>query len=200
MRSQTTARADLAHRIDVLRGRLSDRDFLANKGLGNEAGIYLVCYDPSLELVAQDALAQLAEDCEQGKLCSGPVRVNLKVRNLYDVFLGIADERHILSKIPAMEKRRGEEDTLRQIQNVVTPERYVKAMDWSPHSEGDVLLITGVGEVYPFVRVHDILNNLQTAMRDVPVVVGYPGDFDGGSLSLFERLHDGHYYRAFDLI
>lgn len=188
------------HRFEVLRQRLCDPDFLANKGLGNEAGIYLLCYDPSLELVAQDGIKQLQTDCDQGKLGSGAVRVSLKVCNLYDVFLGIAEERHILSKIPAMEKRRGEEDTLKQIQNVATPERYVQAMDWSPHIEGDVLLITGVGEVYPFVRVHNILNNLQSTMRDVPVVVAYPGAFDGGSLSLFEHLHDGHYYRAFDLI
>lgn len=65
---------------------------------------------------------------------------------------------------------------------------------------GDVLIITGVGEVYPFMRVHNILNNMQSSFRDVPVVVAYPGTFDGGSLSLFGKLKDGNYYRAFDLI
>lgn len=200
MPSKTKAREDLSHRLDALRKRFSDPDFLANKGLGNEAGIYLLCYDPSLELVVQDEINQLARECEQGKLGAGPVRVNLKVRNLYDVFLGIAEERHILAKIPAMEARRGEEGVLTQIKNVVTPERYVKAMDWAPHIQGDVLLITGVGEAYPFVRAHEVLNCLQSVMQDVPVVVAYPGAYDGGSLSLFGKLHDGHYYRAFDLI
>ena len=34
----------------------------------------------------------------------------------------------------------------------------------------------------------------------VPVIVAYPGRFDGQTLSLFGRLTDGNYYRAFDLI
>ena len=41
------AREDLLRREEVLRGRLADPDFLANRGLGNEVGIYLFCYDPA---------------------------------------------------------------------------------------------------------------------------------------------------------
>ena len=50
------------------------------------------------------------------------------------------------------------------------------------------------------MRVHNVLNNMQSAFRDVPVIVAYPGAFDGGSLSLYGKLKDGNYYRAFDLL
>ena len=89
---------------------------------------------------------------------------------------------------------------LKQLQRIAKPQAFVEAMNWQPHEPGDVLIITGVGEVYPFMRVHNVLNNMQSTFRDVPIVVAYPGSYDGGSLSLFGKLSDGNYYRAFDLV
>ena len=63
-----------------------------------------------------------------------------------------------------------------------------------------MLVITGVGEVYPFMRVHNVLDNIQHLFENTPVVVMSPGRFDGQTLSLFGKLTDGNYYRAFDLI
>lgn len=31
--------------LDRIKGRISDPDFLANKGLSNEVGIHVFCYD-----------------------------------------------------------------------------------------------------------------------------------------------------------
>lgn len=142
----------------------------------------------------------LAAEAKAGKLGTESVRTRVVERNLYDLLLHIAEEKRILEKLPAQEQRRGQGGLLRQIQRIATPEAFVAAMDWQPHEPGDVLLITGIGEVYPFMRAHNILNNMQSAFRDVPVVLAYPGVYDGGSLSLFGKLSDGNYYRAFDLI
>lgn len=191
---------DFKARCLHLRERLSDAGFLANKGLGNEAGIFTFCYDPTLELEARSYLKGLVADADAGKLGTDDVRACVHERNLYDVLLAICEGRRILDRLPAQEEKRGKDGLLKQIQRIATPEAYVAAMDWQPHKPGDVLLITGVGEVYPFMRVHNILNNMQSTFRDVPVVVAYPGTYDGGSLSLFSKLADGNYYRAFDLI
>lgn len=193
-------REDFDKRCAELRRRLSDADFLANRGLGNEAGIFTFCYDPTLEIEARDYFGRLEADSKAGKLGSGGIWANVIVRNLYDILLSIAEDKRILGKLAEQELKRGPEGLLKQIQRIATAEAFVVKMDWQPHSPGDVLLITGVGEVYPFMRVHNILNNMQSAMRDVPVVVAYPGTYDGGSLSLFGKLNDGNYYRAFDLI
>lgn len=193
-------REDFEKRCAALRTRLCDADFLTNKGLGNEAGIFTFCYDPTLELEARDFFKRLADDADAGKLGEGELRAEIHERNLYDVLLYIADAKRILEKLPAQEEKRGQEGLLKQVQRIATPEAFVSAIDWAPHKPGDVLIITGVGEVYPFMRVHNILNNMQSSFRDIPVVVAYPGTFDGGSLSLFGKLKDGNYYRAFDLI
>lgn len=193
-------RKDFEKRCTSLRNRLNDADFLANKGLGNEAGIFTFCYDPSLELEARDYFRRLIENAQSGNLGAGDVRANIVERNLYDTLLSITEAKHILDKLPAQELKRGSDGLLKQIQRIATPEAYVEAIDWQPHQKGDVLLITGIGEAYPFMRVHNILNNMQSMFHDIPVVVAYPGAFDGGSLSLFGKLKDGNYYRAFDLI
>ncbi|MBR3327179.1 MAG: DUF1788 domain-containing protein [Atopobiaceae bacterium] len=193
-------RKDFEARCTRLRERLCDPDFLANKGLGNEVGIFTFCYDPTLELEARDFFGHLVLDAQHGKYGTSDVRVDLHQRNLYDLLLQICEGKRILDRLPAQEERRGQSAMLRQLQRIATPEAYVVAMDWDPHTLGDVLLITGVGEVYPFMRVHNILNNMQSTFRDVPVVVAYPGTYDGRSLSLFSKLADGNYYRAFDLI
>ena len=77
----------------------------------------------------------------------------------------------------------------------------MRTMDYTPHQPGgDVLLITGVGQVYPFVRAHSILENAQNVFEDIPVVLMYPGRYDGQHLHLFDRINDGNYYRAFNIL
>ena len=196
----TMQKEDFKRRCGRLRERLCDADFLANKGLGNEAGIFTFCYDPTLELDARDYFRRLIADAELGKLGTDTVKARIRERNLYDILLQICENKRILDRLPAQEERRGRDGLLKQIQRIATPEAYVTAMDWSPHEPGDVVLITGVGEIYPYMRVHNVLNNMQSTFRDVPVAVAYPGTYDGGSLSLFGKLADGNYYRAFDLI
>ena len=63
-----------------------------------------------------------------------------------------------------------------------------------------VVFLTGVGKVFPFVRAHNIMNNLHQVLDSVPVVMFYPGTWNGQSLSLFGTITDGNYYRAFPLI
>lgn len=191
---------DFERRCKSLVSKLNDADFLANKGLGNEAGIFTFCYDPTLELAARDFFRRVVADSRGGKYGSDDVRANVVERNLYNVLLSIAESKRVLDRLPSQEEKRGSKGLLKQVQRIATPEAYVEAIDWSPHAPGDVLLITGVGEAFPFVRVHNVLNNMQSTFRDVPVIVAYPGTFDGGSLSLYGKLKDGNYYRAFDLI
>jgi hypothetical protein len=70
--------------------------------------------------------------------------------------------------------------------------------------EYEVMFLSGVGEVFPYIRSHNILNNLQSAAKDKPTVIFFPGAYthsleNGASLDLFGRLHDDKYYRAFNI-
>lgn len=68
-------------------------------------------------------------------------------------------------------------------------------------SEGcDILFLIGVGKAWPLVRSHTILNNLHKEIEDMPLVMFFPGSYDGGTLMLFEEFKDDNYYRAFPLV
>ena len=68
-----------------------------------------------------------------------------------------------------------------------------------PHVPGDAILLVGVGEVYPFLRVHNLFDSMQSDFSDVPVIAAYPGTFNGSSVTLFNRLAAENYYRAIDI-
>ena len=185
---------DFEARCEALKTRLRQDDFRNNRGLGNEVGIYTFCYDPTLETQARAFVTKLKAD--------ETLPCRIREVNLYDVLISICESKKILSGIPAMERKKGSEGLKEQLKKIATPSAFVKAMAAEPAESGDVVVITGVGEVYPFMRVHNILDNIQQEgiYEGVPVVVAYPGRFDGQTLSLFGRLTDGNYYRAFDLI
>ena len=77
---------------------------------------------------------------------------------------------------------------------------FIGKMQYAPHEPGDVILITGVGEAFPFIRVHALREARQPYFSDVPILVMYPGEFDGHHLKLFNRLQPNDYYRAFNII
>lgn len=178
--------------LDKIIGRMSDEAFLSNKGLSNEVGIHVFCYSPADEIIVQNYFDELKERTD--------LPFNLIERDLYKMFLEICEDRRILTRIPDMEERKGNDALLLQLQRVATPEAFVEKMKYEPHNHGDILLINGVGKVYPFMRSHKILDNIQHVFSDIPVLMLYPGEFNGQDLNLFEKFLDGHYYRAFNLL
>ena len=89
---------------------------------------------------------------------------------------------------------------LEQLHSAVGEGEYIEKIQYSPHEKGDVLMLTGVGDVFPFMRVHTLLEALQPYFSDIPILVLYPGEFDGHHLKLFNRLQPNDYYRAFNII
>src|SRR5947209_15608347 len=59
-----------------------------------------------------------------------------------------------------------------------------------------LVIVTGIGTAWPLPRTLSLLNNLQPVMGNTPLVVFYPGRYDGQSLSLFGKLKNHNYYRA----
>lgn len=184
--------SELLDRLDKVKARLSEPAFLANKGLSNEVGIHVFCYDSEDELVVQAYFDKLKKH--------PAAAFRIVERDLYKIFLSICEDKRILNSIPRMEESKGSEFLKAKLENIATPEAFVERMKYEPHQRGDILLISGVGKVYPFMRSHKILDNIQHIFSDIPVLMLYPGKFDGQNLDLFGRFLDGHYYRAFNLL
>jgi len=184
--------ANIKQELDRIKTRISDANFLANKGLSNEVGIHVFKYAPQHELIVRDYIERLVSTP------SNDFRVI--ERDMYKILLEILDEKRVLGTIPGLEEKKGKDYLLAQLQKIATQEAFLAKMKYEPHKPGDVLFLTGVGKVYPFMRSHKMLDSMQQAFSDIPIVMFYPGEFNGQSLILFEKFHDGNYYRAFNLL
>lgn len=182
----------LPERLDRVRELIQTDEFLTGKGLSNEVNIQIFCYRAEDEMLVRHFVEELKQD--------RALRCNLIERNFYEVMLSICEGRRILQRVPDIEEKKGKEFLLKQLQTIVTEKEFVRALQYEPHQPGDVLLLTGVGTVFPFMRVHKLLEAIQPYFSDVPVLVMYPGRFDGHYLKLFDRLKANDYYRAFNLL
>ncbi len=181
-------------RLDKILGKIQSPNFLDNKGLGNEIGFYIFDYDPRDELLVREHLAYLknALNCET----SNRKAVEF---DLYDLMLELLNREGVLANLPEMENEQGTQYIFEALRDLASPEVYVELI--AKRVAGyDLVFITGVGKVWPIVRSHNILNNLHHVLDKVPVIMFFPGSYDGAELRLFNKLKDDNYYRAFRLI
>lgn len=184
-----------------LRRRLQDPEFLAGHGLGNEVPFFILPYAAQQEDEVRQLTHNLVADFSQDNQGARVIHFDL-----WDIFLQLCEDRRILGKVSALEERRGTEGLLKRLQKIATPEAFLATMKQRYDQLGgqqanrDVVLISGVGRAYPIVRAHSILENAQPIFTEVPMVMLYPGVYDGQQLHLFGKISDGNYYRAFSLI
>jgi hypothetical protein len=178
---------------------ISSQRFLNKQGLGNEVPFFICPFRPE-EAVAMERLQrQLINRLEQAGV---PV---LEI-NLYDLSIEILKERDVWSRILEIEESVSKEQLKELLQGVLDPEAHlIPAIAKRLASlDFEVLFLSGVGEVFPYIRSHNILNNLQSTAKEKPTVMFFPGAYthsleSGASLDLFGRLHDDKYYRAFNI-
>ena len=183
---------NIEERLDKVRSLIQEPEFLEGKGLSNEVNIRIFCYQPEDEMVVRHFIDQVTTD--QSLNC------NLKVCNLYQTFLAACEDSDILDAIPEMEESDGSAFLLEQLHSAIGENEYINKIQYEPHCTGDVLVLTGVGEVFPFMRIHSLLEALQPYFSDIPILVFYPGEFDGRHVKLFNRLQPNDYYRAFNVV
>lgn len=178
---------------------ISGRRFLKKQGLGNEVPFF-ICPFKADEAVAMARLqTQLRNKLEQ----SGVRTLDI---NLYDIAIALLKERGIWDQVLDMEASVAKAELKDLLQGVLDPETHlVPAIASRMQATGfDVMLISGVGEVFPYIRSHNVLNNLQRVAKDQPTLMFFPGTYTqsleaGTSLDLFGRLRDDKYYRAFNI-
>jgi len=184
--------ADIKERLDNLRTHIQEPEFLEGKGLSNEVNIRIFCYDAEDEMIVRQFIDQITTDQSIG--------CNLVECNLYETFLSLCEDIDIMDAIPEMEEADGKEFLLEQLHSAIGEGEFIEKIQYSPHRVGDVLMLTGVGDVFPFMRVHSLLEALQPHFSDIPILVMYPGTFDGSYVRLFDKLTPNPYYRAFNEI
>ena len=193
--TSTNLQASFDHLLTVLSGKR----FLQKEGLGNEVPFFICPFEASISVEVFRLEKQLVNRLEQ----SG-IRV-LEI-NLYDLSIEILKERGIWEQILEIEPSVSKDELKELLQGVLDPEsNLVPAIaELLKNNEFEMLFLTGVGEIFPIIRSHHVLNNLQSTAKEKPTLMFFPGTYThtlatGASLDLFERLHDDKYYRAFNI-
>ncbi|WP_236977632.1 DUF1788 domain-containing protein [Membranihabitans maritimus] len=185
---------DIAEKFKHLLTVIQMEKFLDMEALGGEIPFFISTYNPEQELDIVKAIKGL-----KNKLETKGIQV-LEL-NLYDICMNILDEQLGKGEIFELEIQIDKTEFKNALQSVLDIKEVVMPTIKSiiDANNARVYFITGVGNVYPFIRSHNILNNLQNVAKEAPTVMFFPGIYNGQSLELFGKLKDDNYYRAFNL-
>jgi Domain of unknown function (DUF1788) len=180
---------------------LSGKRFLQMEGLGNEVPFFIYPYPP------EDALA----------VAAARKRIRTRLANegitvfeidLYDLSVELLKGRGVWEEVLAIEPEQDKADFREMLQGMLDPEQHIAPAirERVAAAPGfDVLFLTGIGDVFPYIRSHNVLNNLQSVVTGKPMLMYFPCRYEqsetlGSSLVLFGRLMDDQYYRAKNIL
>ena len=186
----------LNERLNKILPRVVADAFLSGSGIGNEIAFYIFDYPPEDELRVRDFLRTLLDHIPRQR-----EGMRVKHLDLFDFTLEYLRRRNLLNKAIQMQREKGDEALKKALAGPLHEAKlssmFAEATQPEQH---DLVIVSGVGSVWPLLRSHTLLNNLQSVMGKTPLVLFYPGRYDGQSLRLFGKLKNNNYYRAFRLV
>ena len=187
----------LDERLNQILPRVTSRDFLDSKGLGNEIGFWIFDYPPDREMDVRDFLTGTVLP----SLAKQVPSIHAGTVDLLVLVTELLEERKLLDKVMEMQQSKGDDSTLTALRSVLKEDKLAqKIAAQFDIANLDLLILSGVGSVYPMLRTHTLLSALHPIMGNTPLLMFFPGKYDGHSLRLFNTLAEDHYYRAFRLV
>jgi len=187
---------DLKIRLNQVIPRLQSDELLGSSGLGNEIGFYIFDYPPENELEVREYLQFVLE-----RLPRKRPGIRVKHINLFHLLMDYLKARNLLDRALKLQREKGDEALYKALKGPLHEEKIAGAfIEEAQPEDHDLVLMSGIGSAWPLLRSHALLNNLHPLMQGVPLVVFYPGVYDGQGLRLFGRLDERNYYRAFRLV
>ena len=121
--------------------------------------------------------------------------------DLYELCISLLNEEGVLETILEEEQNLEQEDIVSTIDSILDIKSVVipRISEMISEQNPDYAFITGVGRVYPFIRSHGILNNLDELAKQNNLILFFPGEYNNLQLSLFGIISDENYYRGHNL-
>ena len=185
-------------RLDELERKMRDDQFRSNTGLGNEVGYYVFDYEPEEELIVRKRISEL----EQADTVSR-FGYELIIYDLYELMIQLLKDEDVFDDLLEIEEEEGTQYVFEAISDVLKfneDDSLIVNHILESTPEDSVVLLTGVGKCFPILRSHKILNNLHQVMDHCPVIMFFPGKYNGNSLNIFGKIKDDNYYRAFPIV
>lgn len=185
---------DITSKFTHLYNVISSKRFLNKEALGGEIPFFISAYEAKQELEVRDSIKLLKNKLET----SG---VSILELNLYDIACEILEQKGGMERMFNIELTKSKDKFLRALQSTLNIHQILmpKIKEKIAEQPSSVYFLTGIGMVFPYIRSHNILNNLQNIAKEAPTVTFFPGNYNGHTLNLFGLLKDDNYYRAFNI-
>ena len=186
----------LSERLNKILPRIISDEFLSGSGIGNEVAFYIFDYPAEDELRVRDFLRTLLHYIPMQRH-----GMRVKHIDLFDFMLDHLRSRNLLDKAIELQRAKGDQALKKALSGPLHESKLSTPFaETAQPEEHDLIIASGAGLVWPLLRTHSLLNNLQPVMGNTPLLLFYPGRYDGQSLRLFGKLKNNNYYRAFKLV
>ena len=187
---------DIHERLNSIIKTITTKEFLNNQGLGNEIGFWIFDYKPSDELIIREYFGIL-----ESTFSKNHPNLSLLNINLLDSVIAYLQEKKLLDKSIQMQATKGDDALFKALKAVLHMDKFVPfLLKQYDVNRSDIIVMSGIGSVFPLLRAHNLLNSLHAALGHKHLIMFYPGKYDGQTLQLFDKLSSNNYYRAFKLI
>lgn len=180
---RSTAKYDAPKEFEHVFEVMSQPSFLHMSGLGGEQPFYICDYPASSEPEVRECINALVSRLQTTKYSDGSPAPRILRIDLFDSVCEFLRHRGVLNRVIDLEQRLHTQiaadpmqdrflDLLIGMVNATTnnlydflAECYEQAFE---DGEADIVFLTGIGAVYPYVRGHTLLNNLQGRIERSP--------------------------------
>ena len=187
------------HTFDRLYSIFSSDQFLGIQGLANEVPIFIQPYAVEKE----DDIAPMIKALGQRLKTAG---IRIAEVDLFELLLQVLKDEGLLDDLLQDEPTFTRERLSETLNNYADCEKYIvpRLVHIMGQRGNQLTMVNGVGHVFPFLRAHTLLDSIQPAMMQHPLVMFFPGEYIqttgvGSQLCLFGSLPAKGYYRAFNL-
>jgi hypothetical protein len=192
--TNTVTNKELRSRLDQIMPKIESPDFLKNQGLGNEIGFYVFDYPAESELEVREHLTFMTDKMKK----RGKTFADI---NLFEIVIELLNSRKLTERAFKVQKDRGDDALFNALKGPLEQNRVAEFIAQKADLENsEFILVHGLGNAWPIIRGHGLLNALHAKVGSVPTVLFYPGEYDGLTLKPFGEIDSNNYYRAFKLV
>ena len=188
----------LNSRLELIKPKITKKEFIHGKGLANEINFHIFDYDPEDEMAVREYVSYLKKD-----ICAQNSDIKIVEIDLYKVIIECLKERNYLDKVFQMEKNKKSifvTDPIKKfLRLTLSDDMVIKKICERVDEKTSLIFLTGIGKAWPIIRSHSVLNNLHSKIERKPIIMFFPGIYDE-ELKLFSDMTGNNYYHGFKLI
>lgn len=195
--TERTLTSDEKHVYEVLQSQR----FLKMEGLSKEVPFFIYHYPPAWALGVDEMRDRLTN-----KLRSDDGLSVVEV-NLYDLAIRLLEERGVWQRVLSLEPEMDKFEFREMLQGMLDPHDHLAPAirELLAETPSEIVFLTGIGEVFPFIRTHTVLENLQSVVVGRPMLAWFPGTYEftqakGHQLRALNLSASDSYYRAKDIL